>query len=68
MTEFELMKLRAQRSILLDVAREYPGRTIENIIQNMDARIKANEKRIETPKCHSTCCHDERFIKPLCGG
>lgn len=50
MTEFELMKLRAQRSILLDVAREYPGRTIENIIQNMDARIKANEKRIETPK------------------
>lgn len=50
MTEFELMKLRAQRSILLDVAREYPGRTIENIIQNMDSRIKANEKRIETPK------------------
>ena len=50
MTEFELMKLRAQRSILLDVAREYPGRTIENIIQNMDARIKAYEKRIETPK------------------
>lgn len=50
MTEFELMKLRTQRSILLDVAREYPGRTIENIIQNMDSRIKANEKRIETPK------------------
>ena len=50
MKDFELMKLLAQRSILMDVAKEYPGRTIENIIQNLDARIEANEKRIESPK------------------
>ena len=50
MKDFELMKLRAQRSILMDVAREYPGRTIENIIQNMDARIKNHEKQRKESK------------------
>ena len=45
MKDFELMKLRAQRSILMDVAKEYPGRTIENIIQNLDARISNYEKQ-----------------------
>ena len=39
------LRLRAQVAILKDVAREYPGRTIENIIDNINARIKANEKR-----------------------
>lgn len=38
------LRLRAQVAILKDVAREYPGRTIENIIDNINARIKANEK------------------------
>lgn len=50
MTIAELFRIKAQKAVLEDVAKEYPSRTIENIIQNMDARIKANEKRIETPK------------------
>ena len=32
--------MRAQLSVLKDIVRHYPGRTIENIIQNIEARIK----------------------------
>lgn len=39
----ETHRLRAQAAILRDVAQEYPGRTIENIIVNIEARIKAQE-------------------------
>ena len=39
----ETHRLRAQAAILKDVAKEYPGRTIENIIANIEARIKAKE-------------------------
>lgn len=45
MTEQELYRIKAQKAVLEDVAREYPSRTIENIIQNMDARIKNHEKQ-----------------------
>lgn len=41
----ETHRLRAQAAILRDVAQDYPGRTIENIIANIEARIKAQEKR-----------------------
>ena len=43
--ENELFKLRAQVAVLKDVAKDYGGRTIENIISNIEARIKAKEKR-----------------------
>ena len=33
-------RLRAQVSILKDVVKDYPHRTIENVIQNIEARIK----------------------------
>lgn len=36
----ELFKLRAQVSVLKDVAKEYGGRTIDNVISNIEARIK----------------------------
>jgi hypothetical protein len=42
---YDTLKLRAQVAVLKDVAREYPGRTIENIIQNLEARIKAKERQ-----------------------
>ena len=42
---YDTLKLRAQASVLKDVAREYPGRTIENVISNIEARIKAKEER-----------------------
>ena len=41
---YDTLKLRAQASVLKDVARVYPGRTIENIIANIEARIKAKER------------------------
>lgn len=42
----DLFKLKAQLSALRDVATEYRGRTIENIIANIEARIKAKEERL----------------------
>lgn len=41
----ETHRLRAQAAILKDVAQDYPGRTIENIIANIEARIKAQEEQ-----------------------
>lgn len=41
----ELFKLRAQVAVLKDVAKDYGGRTIENIIVNIEARIKAKEEQ-----------------------
>ena len=43
--DYELHKLRAQLSVLNDVIEEYSGRTIDNIVQNIEARIKAKEAR-----------------------
>lgn len=42
-TNYDTLKLRAQVAVLKDVAKEYSGRTIENIIANIEARIKAKE-------------------------
>lgn len=36
-------RLRAQLSVLKDVAKEYNGRTINNVIANLEARIKYAE-------------------------
>ena len=42
--DMKTLRLRVQLSVLRDVAREYPGRTIENIITNLEARIKVYEE------------------------
>jgi hypothetical protein len=42
--DYELMKLRAQVSVLKDVVKDYSGRTIDNIIVNLESRIKTREK------------------------
>ena len=36
----EYIRLVAQIAILKEVAEEYPGKTIENIIVQMEARVK----------------------------
>lgn len=36
----ELFKLRAQVAVLKDIMKEYSGRTIDNIVTNIEARIK----------------------------
>ena len=44
----ELHKLKAQLAILQDVLEEYDGyRTLTNVIQNIEARIKTIEGRME---------------------
>lgn len=45
MTEYELIKLKAQRSVLMDLMKEYSGRTLDNIITNLNARIKFHENK-----------------------
>ena len=46
--DYNTLRIRAQLSILRDVQRDYSGRTIENIIQNLesilDYRIKHQTK------------------------
>ena len=50
MTEQELFRIKAQKAVLKDVAKEYPSRTIENIIANIEARINNHEKQQRNAK------------------
>ena len=45
MSDIEFFRIKAQRAVLAEVAKDYPGRTIENIIQNMDAIIGVKSKQ-----------------------
>ncbi len=36
----DLIRLSAQIAILKEIAMEYPGKTIENIIKQIEARVK----------------------------
>lgn len=40
----EDIRLKAQVAVLREIAETYPHRTIDNIIQNLEARIKEVEK------------------------
>ena len=39
-TTSEYTRLEAQKAVLREVAEEYPGKTIENIIAQLEARLK----------------------------
>ena len=43
MTQSEYARLVAQIAVLKEVSKEYPGKTIENIIVQMEARNKEVE-------------------------
>jgi hypothetical protein len=46
MTEYEYLKLKAQREILQHVITDYgENRSLGNVLQNICARIKGEEKR-----------------------
>ena len=45
MTAGELIRLEAQIAVLKELAEEYPGKTIENIIQQMQSRVKIWETK-----------------------
>ena len=40
MTREEYLRLSVHIAMLEDIAKEYPGKTIENIIVQMEARLK----------------------------
>lgn len=40
MTVLEYARLEAQIAVLKEIAEEYPGKTIENIIVQIEARLK----------------------------
>ena len=40
MSQGEYIRLTAQIAVLKEIAMEYSGKTINNIIQQMEARIK----------------------------
>lgn len=44
MTNGEYILLKAQLAVLKEVAMEYGGKTIDNVIQQMDARVKETEE------------------------
>lgn len=44
MTNSDYIKLKAQITILKEVQVDYSGKTIENIIQQMESRVKEVEK------------------------
>ena len=43
----EYARLEAQIAVLKEVAKEYPGKTIENIIAQLEARKKEVENNAE---------------------
>lgn len=44
MTQAEYIRLKAQLSVLKEIALDYSGKTIDNIIQQMESRVKEVEK------------------------
>lgn len=40
MTQGDYNRLTSQIGVLKQVAKDYPGKTIDNIIQQMEARVK----------------------------
>ena len=40
MTVREYIRLKAQVAVLKEIAMDYPGKTIENIIVQMESRLK----------------------------
>lgn len=44
MNDLEWLELNKQLHVLREVAEEYPGKTIDNIIVQMEARLKEKDK------------------------
>lgn len=44
MNDLEWLELNKQLHVLREVAEEYPGKTIDNIIVQIEARLKEKDK------------------------
>lgn len=42
----ELLELQKQLGVLREIAEEYPGKTIENVIVQMESRLKELNQRL----------------------
>lgn len=51
-TDYTLTRLRMQREVLLNLQKEYRGRTIDNIIDNINQRINYYESKSKPTKDH----------------
>lgn len=47
--DYKLTKLRMQAQVLYDLMQEYRGRTIDNILTNLKARIEYYENNRSIP-------------------
>ena len=60
MTAREYIRLLAQVAVLKEIAMDYPGKTIENVIVQIEARIKEfeqiNNLNYEKDKGNTTKC------------
>lgn len=45
---YATLKLKAQASVLRDLMKEYSGRTLDNILANIESRIKYYEDHAVT--------------------
>ena len=52
MVDYTLTRLRMQREMLLNLQKEYRGRTIDNIIDNINQRINYYESKSKPTKDH----------------
>lgn len=43
MYSYTTLKLKAQAAVLRDLMKDYSGRTIDNVLSNLEARIKWHE-------------------------
>lgn len=46
MTPSDIFRMRAQLSVLRDIQHQYRGKTLENIIQQLESRVKEAEKKL----------------------
>ena len=48
--KYEIIKLRATAYVLREIEKEYPNKSIGNIIQQIESRITTKQKKSNEPK------------------
>lgn len=64
MTQRDYIEVTAKIAILRDVAQSYPGRTIENIIQNLESIKKYMEEEADKEEEHRRMMQELEELLP----
>lgn len=48
--KYEIIKLKATTYVLREIEKEYPNKSIGNIIQQIESRITTKQKKSNEPK------------------